>query len=82
MFYPIYKAFEWVAEGVPKKALESKKRGANPDFSFFSWGIGSYMLFRLAKSNGVEHSHKCPNQTQMMPPSRSSLINSSYIKHQ
>jgi len=26
MFYPIYKAFEWVAEGVPKKALESKKK--------------------------------------------------------
>ena len=40
----------------------AKKRGANPDFSFFSWGIGSYMLlFRLAKSDGVEHSHKCPN---------------------
>ena len=39
----------------------AKKRGANPDFSFFSWGIGSYILFRLAKSDGVEQSHKCPN---------------------
>ena len=34
-----------------------QKKGANPDFLFFSWGIDSYMLFRLAKSNGVEHSH-------------------------
>ena len=39
-----------------------QKKGANPDFSFFLWGIGSYMLlFRLAKSDGVEQSHKCPN---------------------
>ena len=36
----------------------AKKRGANPDFSFFSWGIGSYMLFRLAKSDVIMHSHK------------------------
>ena len=39
---------------------EQKKRGANPDFSFFSGGIGSYMLFRLAKSDAIEHNHKCP----------------------
>ena len=39
---------------------EQKKRGANPDFSFFSWGIGSYMLFRLAKSDAIEYNHKCP----------------------
>ena len=38
-----------------------KKRGTNPDFAFISWGIGSYMLFRLAKSDGVERNHKRPN---------------------
>jgi len=35
-----------------------KKRGTNPGFSFISWGIGSYMLFRLAKSDVIGHSHK------------------------
>ena len=38
----------------------AKKRGANPDFSFFSWGIGSYMLFRLAKSDAIVYNHKYP----------------------
>ena len=44
-----------------KGRKNEQKKGSQPRFSFFSWGIGSYMLFRLAKSDGVEHSHKCPN---------------------
>ena len=42
-FISIYKAFGWVAEGVPKKAIESKKRGANPDFSSFR--VGYWLLY-------------------------------------
>lgn len=41
-----------------EKLKNGQKKGTNPDFSFISWGIGSYMLFRLAKSDVIGHSHK------------------------
>ena len=44
-----------------EKLKNGQKKRNQPRFSFISWGVGSYMLFRLAKSDGVEHSHKCPN---------------------
>ena len=43
-----------------KGRKNEQKKGSQPRFSFFSWGIGSYMLFRLAKSDAIEYNHKCP----------------------
>lgn len=37
---------------------EQKKGSQPPIFRSFWWGIGSYMLFRLAKSDVIMHSHK------------------------
>lgn len=37
---------------------KGQKKRNQPRFSFISWGIGSYMLFGLAKSDVIGHSHK------------------------
>ena len=43
----------------PPVCLKKSKKRANP---VSLGGVSSiYMLFRLAKSDGVEQSHKCPN---------------------
>lgn len=40
----------------------AKKEEPTPFFRSFRGVLAPYMLlFRLAKSDGVEHSHKCPN---------------------
>lgn len=45
-----------------------QKKGANPDFLFFSWGNDSYMLFRLANSDVTMHylKYTVPNEATFL----------------
>jgi hypothetical protein len=45
--------------GRPEKWAK-KKRSQPRFFVLFMWGIGSYILFRLAKSDAIVYNHKYP----------------------